>query len=825
MNETDIFFSTNPAEPWSFYPLGSAALALVAAGLIGLTLWTYLGHPQASRRRVALVLALRLVALVVALLTALRPSVGIQEDPKLPSTLLIGIDMSESMTVPDELNNQTRIAAVRKTLDRCSGVLDELRTEQNVNVVMYGFGPADFNEAVHKYDPAAPPKFNKSDYGIYLNKTFERWQGERFVRGHLIIGDGQDNGTGPRPEAEAARWRQAGRQVHTFAVGQPTTDSDAKDVAVKSVSVVSGNPDGSVFIKTDFTLRVVLDARGFDGATVPVEASFDTGDGYKRELVQPTKLISGKEVVVELKLKAPDRPGEIKIKVEVPPASVPGDVAPSNNTIETYLTVTKEGVRVLLVNRLTYEHAFIRNALAADPRIDLYVVTRQTDEPATPQEQEDFDFDNRAYDVIILGNVSARQLQAIDPALPAKIRDQVMKKGVGLLMTGGHATFRGTQGIADAGGWRGVKEITDILPVDLDKTPPVPDTVFTDAGARFQFLPTFQSLNPAGGTQDYLVRLADKPDATAELWNRLNARQSRSRFTGLNRIGTPKSTATLFAVASPETGDHPLPLKPGEERQYAPVLVGHQPGGTGSNGRVLVLAAQDTFLWRRLGLPETNDGIQIHARFWRQMVRWLAHQEDEEGAAFAKPELRRLPLGGKNTIRVGLRQSGGAAAHDPKFDVKVIAPGESEEAARPRTVVPDPDGGFKLTYDPTAAGEYVVKVTATGKDGTGKDVKGEASARFLAYPEASDEMLRKAANPETLKRIATAGGGQFYRLEDLPTFLKDLKAQPLEAVKPRPRYIPDWRRDHSKGFLPGWLVVFVTLLGTEWALRRLWGMV
>ena len=44
-------------------------------------------------------------------------------------------------------------------------------------------------------------------------------------------------------------------------------------------------------------------------------------------------------------------------------------------------------------------------------------------------------------------------------------------------------------------------------------------------------------------------------------------------------------------------------------------------------------------------------------------------------------------------------------------------------------------------------------------------------------------------------------------------------------MKPKPKYIPDWRVDHSKGFLPIWLAIFVALLGTEWGLRRLWGMV
>ena len=86
-------------------------------------------------------------------------------------------------------------------------------------------------------------------------------------------------------------------------------------------------------------------------------------------------------------------------------------------------------------------------------------------------------------------------------------------------------------------------------------------------------------------------------------------------------------------------------------------------------------------------------------------------------------------------------------------------------------------------------------------------------------------MLRTAADPDFLKAVATAGGGRFHRLEELPAFLRELKSQPPDAAKPKPRYLPDWRRDHSHGFLTVWLVVFTTLLGAEWGLRRLWGMV
>ncbi len=820
MPDSEIFFSSNPAAPWSYYPLGWPALGLVALGLVLLTLWTYLGHQQASRKRIVLILGLRLAALLVALLTTVRPTVGVQEDPKIPSTLLIGVDLSASMEVPDELG-QERIKAVRKVLDKCEPTIEELKAEQNVNVVIYGFGPTDFTDASHRYDPKAPAKFNRSDYGTYLNRTFERWQTERFVRGHLIIGDGQDNGSTYAPFAEAERWRRAGRPVHTFAVGRTDTDAGSKDVALTAASVATGNPDGSVFVKTEFAMKVLVNAVGFTNTPLPIRVFFDYGEankGYEQVLEQTITLPIEKDNEIELKLTAPDRPCEMKVKIEIPHERTPGDVNPTNNVIETYVKVTKEGMRVLIVNRLGFEHAALRRALQADPRISLFQVIRQTEDPATAEERVDFDFEKRLYDVIIIGNVSAKQLTTLDPDLPAKIRDQVRTKGVGLLMTGGHATFAGSPNIPDASGWRGTKAIEDILPVDLNQAPPVAETAFTNDANRFQLLPTFEARD------HYLTRLGNTPAESNEQWRKLNDWSNRSRFTGLSKVGAAKPTATVYAVAAESRDSRPIPTAAGEGRRLAPLLVGHQIGAD-ARGRVLVLAAQDTYLWQKLGQPQTNDGLQLHARFWRQMVRWLAHQEDDDAAAFAKPDLRRLPVGGKQTIRVGLRAPGGTPAKDPKFEIKVLAPGDDETTAKTLTPIPDPDGGFKLPYDPAVAGEYTVKLSATGTDAEGKEVKGDATARFLAYPESTDEKDKKAANHIFLQQLATAGGGKYQALEELPAFLKKLKAEPMETVKPKPKYRPDWRRNHSEGFLPLWLALFVLLLGTEWGLRRWWGLV
>ena len=52
MNDTvEYFLHTNPAFPWNLDRVGLPLLAAVAGLLIALTVWTYKGHPRATRSR------------------------------------------------------------------------------------------------------------------------------------------------------------------------------------------------------------------------------------------------------------------------------------------------------------------------------------------------------------------------------------------------------------------------------------------------------------------------------------------------------------------------------------------------------------------------------------------------------------------------------------------------------------------------------------------------------------------------------------------------------------------------------------------------------
>src|SRR5690242_20535702 len=72
----DTSFTIDPAWPWSEPGFGLPALGGVALLLVLLTVWTYLGVRGASVSRVLVILALRLVALAIAVLLVLRPSLA-----------------------------------------------------------------------------------------------------------------------------------------------------------------------------------------------------------------------------------------------------------------------------------------------------------------------------------------------------------------------------------------------------------------------------------------------------------------------------------------------------------------------------------------------------------------------------------------------------------------------------------------------------------------------------------------------------------------------------------------------------------------------------
>ncbi|HLW66915.1 MAG TPA: glutamine amidotransferase [Gemmataceae bacterium] len=771
--------------------------AITAVFLVFVTLATYRGSAKVRGVKLLLIIGLRLLALLIAILTIVRPALAVRDDQRVPSVLLIGCDFSKSMTLRDEYNKQSRFETMQKVMERCEPIIKQLEEEQQITVKVFAFA-----EDVQPYDKNRQPDGNRTDIGGMLNHLHEQYKNEPNLRGMLIASDGADNGTRFNAVQEAAKYRAIQCPIHCFALGQAGTSSQQKDVAITSI-VIEPSP---VYVKGRMIIRAKIDAFGFenspidpvlefDGKGVPIGKMFMADEEVEERWHPIVALRNGNELRIETT--APPTPGEIRVTLRIKP--LPEEVTISNNEISTYVSVVKEGVSVLIVDDDREERKYIRNALSADPRFRVHLVTRQTEQPPPPNEAELYQLERQAYDVIILGDVSAKRLRACDPKILDKIRELVDKKGVGFMMMGGHDSFGGTAGRGGSGDWQGTP-IADLLPVDLSQSGQV--------DAPTEMYPTPQ------GEEHYLLQLAATKPANVETWRRLN---QEVKLGGYNRLGKAKS---------------PQPGKP-----LATVLAGTDPGGKGEplmvfqmfgKGRVLAFGPDTTWYWGKLGFPVTTEGWDLHDRFWKQVVLWLAQQENSEGNVWIKPDFRRLPSGSKQAFSVGVKGRTGVDLPGARFDAKVIAP---DGASFPVQVSREGEQYRGYFWRTDTAGEYRIEVAGMALDTDQKPVNGRASVRFLVYQDES-ELLKQAAEPETLQKIAAAGGGrpQVYRMDDLPQFLKDLKSATLPNQRIKIKHYPDWKKKSDPwyappAFQPFWLMLFVTVLSLEWGLRRWWGMV
>jgi uncharacterized membrane protein len=823
----------DPAPPWSS-SAGLPALGVVALLLIGLTVWTYYGVTRTSLRRVFTLLGLRLAAALLAVLALLRPSLAYRDEMRVPSVLLFALDGSESMSIQDEIGSQTRWGRLQQVLKDCEPELKKLQDEQNVNVVLYRFA----NE-VADYDPGQPADGKRTDFGQMLHTLFDRHRGERLLRGLVILSDGADNGP-PRfePLTLAGQWRNLPCPLQTFALGKKTTNDQQSNV-----SLVSITPEPSqVSAKGELTLKAVVDAPGFENKALRPHLFIEDQEVPARVFMDGSEILDGSPVLrtttpadpqrvaellkgleseqpvlrdratqqleqlgqsaapalrqalqgnlsqearqrvegvlaeltnkyeFQLKCNAPPTPGEIKVTVKIDP--LPGEKSlDKNKEISTFVTITKEGISVLLVDTLGRypEPQEIKRTLGSNPRFRVSWVFFSANEAPTAGQRDLLQFDQQAYDVILLGDLTPAQLAAGNPRA-ATIIEELVRKGTGVLMMGGEHTFANSD-------WKNTK-LADLLPVDLTSAGPV-----TRPG---KLVPVESQLD------HFVLRLADTKTDNLRAWDSL---RDLGRITRMGKV--KEKEATLLANST--SGD--------------PVLAWKQYG----EGRVMALAANSTIRWVR-----DPTSKEIYTKFWEHLVIWLARQEETGSSIRIKLRTRRLAAGDPLEFEeLKLLNKTDLPVPGAHFEITVTDPNGNKTRV---PSVADQGGDRGTIWNTQTPGEYKIEVTGKGKDAEGNEITGSTikPVRFLVYQDDA-ETARRAADHDFLKKLATAGGGAFHRVEELPQFLRQLAAQPVLQGRPKAHLMPDWRRDPT--FLFGFFLAFVTLLCVEWFLRRRWGLV
>jgi uncharacterized membrane protein len=772
---------TDPAWPWSLPGVGIGALVGVALALALLTIVTYLGDKKVTPRRIAIVLLLRLLALVVALIVVLRPSLAQDEDDtRLSSKLFILLDVSASMDRNDEFNNLSRYEHAKRLLTSgpCSDLLKRMSMDRKIEVV-YVMAAED----VRPLDFPFKPTGKRTDIGGWLHELWQRHGQEPNLRGLVLLTDGADNGTRFAALEKAAQFRGA-CPIFPFGLGRTDTTTASKDIAIDKVWV----EPSPVYANGKMTVKAALATPGFDDAVVNVSLWLEDPDGKTMKQVglkQVIDLRKAPDKIIAFSADAPDRDGELKVTVKVDP--LPGD-NPANNEASTYVYVSKEGVSILWVDKRRLEPVEALRAIAKDQRLRAEHIFRQPGVAPNADADEWLAF-KKHYDVIVIGDVSAQGFSRGKPEVFDKIVQMVQTKGTGLLMLGGYDTFF-------AGGWQDTK-LAPLLPARFDKAEQIETKV---------------RVTPTAAGEQFLLKLALEPAKQKELWTAI-----LEPLDGLAWPGRLDPAATVYAQGNTETGT----------QKDLPVLASIERG----QGRVMIFAGDTTHLaWRR-----SREAIAAYEQFWTKLMLWLAKRENMKGNLAVRPDTRRLLLAQNERLGFTVNfTKGSGPVEKPKFTGKIVGP-RGEEF--PVTILEENNTFRGYWTGPPAAGEYRVAVEGEGVDDQKQPVSGKDVARFMVYEE-DRENQRAAADHDLLEKIANVSGGQFALAQEpkLAKFLEELPAL-QDAGRAASNRWPDWRRNPASdavrdqagalwqsSALPCFLA-FAALLCLEWFLRRRWGMV
>ncbi|WP_422927080.1 glutamine amidotransferase [Singulisphaera sp. PoT] len=731
----------------SLSPIGPWPVVVIVAVLVTvLTIWAYQQRLRGTSGRWRwFALGLRLAAVLLCVLAALRPSIVMQAKKKQPTSVIFLLDDSGSMKLRDEAGGKSRWDNARETWNHGRSVAQGLGP--NIEVKSYSF-----SKIIKERTPEdeSEPVGQSTAIGAALQEAVKRQAGMG-VAMVVLLSDGSNN-EGLSPTVEARRLGGQQIKVATVGFGSPNAGPASRDISIRDL--VAGP---TVFVKNQLQVKGSLVVRGFPNQSIEVEMYADDQKVATTTLKAP----EGTEVVPITGLKyIPATPGEKKITLKVKPRD--GELIQGNNEVGTFISVLSGGLNVLFVQgpNAGWEHKYFMRAVKASPDIQGDSVILRAPSSESNTNLSDADFASNKYNVYVLSDLPAKFLTQTQQQLLSR----AVEKGAGLIMLGGRSSF-------GPGGWADTS-LASVLPVSIH-----PGDGQTDPEGGVKFVP---NLN---GPANFLFQVGADRAETVKIW------QSLPPLSGTNQFGSPKLGAFVLAQS---------PGRPGE-----PLMIGNDIG----KGRSLAFGGE-TWVWSR----SSEMGLKAHRKFWRQIIFWLAHKEDQgDNRINVALDKRRLAVGEKLDLKITARDAKGAPLDNVEIKTRITREG-SNSAPEPVPIFNEGDdwrGNYLALGQP---GEFKVTVTATRNN---QEI-GQDTARFLVYQD-DREMENPAADLALLRDIATTTGGQFLAPEKLDDYLKSLSGKIYsEYVSQTEHKI--W--DNWPFFL-----IFTALLTLEWFLRKRHGWV
>jgi len=754
---SDLSIGFDPVGSWLAVGLVTALLALVLLALA----------PDrsrlSSRGRLVLVL-LRLAAFLALAFCLLRPSIIATSRTRQQATLLLLADASESMTVADGPSGQSRWEHLRETLAAAAPAARRAVADEALTIRTWVFDrearelPAEQEEPPQLGSWQRLPSAEETAIGSAIEDAARALAGQRLA-GVVLLSDGGQHAYPPRdlpPQAAARRLGDGAVPLWSITFGRSRGAAQSRDAAMVSLSVSE-----TVFLgnKVEVAGRVRLD--GLTDREATVRLSVEQPDGSLAEVARRTIRATAEAAEEPVRLEwTPDSLGERKLVLAVDP--IEGETVASNNELSTFVEVVDGGLRVFyLEGSPRVEQRFLRRTLASSPDIQLdfrWIDSNRRDFWPVDLGQELA----RDYKVFLIGDLDATALRPRDlTALRARV-----EAGAGIGLLGGFHAF-------EAGGW-GSSPLGRLLPYEKDALARQrfgePIRADLHEPGPLQLLPDRRF----GGVS--ILRQAETAAESLALW------QSLPPLDGANRLGRLLPMAKPLAVTA----------------DGRPLLVAREYG----LGRVLTFAADSTWRWAMQGAGE------VHRRFWRQLVLWLARRDDADGETlWLKLARRRITVGSPLAFDTGITRPDGTLVEGLDLSAVAIAPtGES----RPVRLLRQGESCTGTITGCAEPGDWRLLVRS-GPD------QNEIAARFTVFRQ-DLELANPRANALLMRQIAGVTEGGVRLPEELPDIFTELADEPAEFTTAE-----QW----SASLWDSWplLAVLVGCLCLEWYLRKRWGLV
>ena len=623
---------------------------------------------------------------------------------------------------------------------------------------------------------------------LQLLKSLTTEEDAGLIRGVILISDGRQTAAG---DVAGTAQRLASLQVPVYAVpiGSRLPPRDLSIVAVES-------PE-AVFLNDKAQIRVSIGTSGFEGEPLTVRLK-------QGEVLVSEQTVSPATDHASVTFDIPsDKAGRFDYRVET--GTQPGELRDDNNGRDLSLQVIDNKARVMLVEGdARWEFRYLKNLLDRDKQVEPFTVLlhqpfldllNQSYIPDKLPEFEVFREQLAKTDLLIVGDIDPLEVQ---PGVWEMIDQAVTRDGLTLLVIPGrsHMPHGFTSPV-----------LKSLLPVTetrqrlaekfLVTSPDAEQTSFRlSLGVDASALPMFQLTADPADRNNSFASLPGHP------W-----------IYG----GTAKPGATVWATATIS----------GVDVAAEPTILHHDYGF----GQVVWMGLDSTWRWRR------RAGDEWHYRFWGQLIRWAARNKAAAGNDNVRMSLSDVVIDESETVEAMVRWNPKLLPQLEGAEVEIVAtlvePPPDMRAARDLEISKQPPhdavvvpAEFVTMLTPSteaaeryvgrlprlSAGAWKVQLRVTGGNLNQDEM---IQSEIVVRKQMSQELANVSCNRALLTQLADLTNGAVVEPFEAARLVSLIQPQDRPEEKIQERTI--W--DH-------WVVllIFFTLLTSEWVLRKLNGL-